>query len=237
MLFNILRASVKKDFFIEARQEVVMTFTKIGKADIRSRARRRVKVSLIVVLFLFIGVFGYFFALEREAVASSAAEQIITVQVIDRTRQLRQPPPPHRPPISVQADDPEPLPNRDLKLDDDPSVTTPEPQLSPVQSTADDESFYPIEEAPEIIGGMNTLMKHLVYPDFAIRAGIEGAVTVLAYVNKEGVVVRTEVLSGIGGGCDEAAMEAVRQVRFKPAEQRGKPVNIKASVLVRFRIK
>jgi periplasmic protein TonB len=214
-----------------------MTFTRIGSVGMRSRTRRCFKISLIVVLFLIIGAFGYFLALEREAAASSEAEGIITVQVVDLSRQLLPPPPPQPPPISVAVDGAERQPDRALRSDHDPNVPTPHQELSPEHPSEDDDAFYPTEEAPEIIGGMSTLRKHLVYPDFAVRAGIEGSVTVLAYVNKEGVVMRTEVLRGIGAGCDEAAMDAVRKVRFKPAEQRGKPVNVKASVQVSFRLK
>jgi protein TonB len=45
------------------------------------------------------------------------------------------------------------------------------------------------------------------------------------------------LLKGIGAGCDEAAMAAVRKVRFTPGKQRGLPVKVKVSVPVLFRIR
>jgi protein TonB len=113
------------------------------------------------------------------------------------------------------------------------------PSAPPPQQQDDEEEeiyFEVVEDPPTIIGGMNSVRENLVYPDLAIRAGVEGTVIVLAYVNKDGVVTATEVLRGIGGGCDEAAMEAVKKVRFNPGMQRGKPVNVKVSVPVRFRL-
>ncbi|MCZ7555832.1 MAG: energy transducer TonB [Bacteroidia bacterium] len=214
-----------------------MTFNSIGRTGMRSKVRRSIKGSLLAVVFLIIGAFGFFLALDRAPVGTAATDEIISVQVIERTRQLQPPPPPHHVPIPAEAVGKVSAPEVDADRDDAQGASTPLSRRTQDQQDADDDRFYPIEEAPEIIGGMSTLRKHLVYPDFAVRAGIEGSVTVLAYVNKEGIVMRTEVLRGIGAGCDEAAMDAVRKVRFKPAEQRGKPVNVKASVQVSFRLK
>ena len=68
------------------------------------------------------------------------------------------------------------------------------------------------------------------------RAGIEGKVYVLAYVNEEGTVTKTEILKGIGGGCDEAAEYAVKHTKFSPGKQRGKPVKVKVMVPVVFKL-
>ncbi len=217
-----------------------MACEKIGKADIRSKSRRWFEISLITALLLITGAFRFFPSLEKERIVIEASDELVTVQSIDNTRQQHQPPPPPRPPIPIEVDGDTPLPDEDFWFDHDPSAPMPPPMLPPTQSPGEedeDDMFYPAEDAPELIGGMSALMQHLVYPDIAIRAGIEGTVTVLAYVNKEGVVVRTSVLRGIGGGCDEAAEEAVKQVRFKPAEQRGRAVKVKVAIPVRFRLK
>ncbi len=216
-----------------------MAFEKIGKADIRSKTRRWFEISLIVTLLLISGAFKFFPSLEQERIVIEASDELIRVQDIDNTRQQNQPPPPPRPPIPIIVESDETIPDIDIMPDFDPKGPVPPPKPPPVKELGDEDEdeFVPVEDPPEIIGGMNAIMKNLVYPDLAVRAGIEGTVTVLAYVNKEGVVTRTTVLRGIGGGCDEAAMEAVKKVRFKPAEQRGKPVNVKVSVPVKFRLK
>jgi TonB family protein len=94
--------------------------------------------------------------------------------------------------------------------------------------------FEVVEEMPEIIGGMSAIVQHLEYPRGAIRAGIEGTVFVMAYVDSDGVVRETDVVTGIGGGCDEAAANAVSKVRFRPGRQRGEAVDVRVMVPVRF---
>jgi protein TonB len=41
----------------------------------------------------------------------------------------------------------------------------------------------------------------------------------------------------LGHGLDEKAIEAVKQYRFKPAKQHGKPVPVKLNVEVNFRLR
>jgi len=38
----------------------------------------------------------------------------------------------------------------------------------------------------------------------------------LAYINEEGIVVKTEILKGIGRGYDEAAEYAVKYTKYSP---------------------
>ena len=44
------------------------------------------------------------------------------------------------------------------------------------------------------------------------------------------------VLRGVGMGLDEKAMEAVKQYKFKPAMEGGKPVLVELNVEVNFQI-
>jgi len=90
---------------------------------------------------------------------------------------------------------------------------------------------------PYPIGGIQAIHDLIIYPEIAKRAGIEGKVYVLAYLNEEGIVIKTEIIKGIGCGCDEAAENAVRQTMFTPGKQRGKPVNVKVMIPIVFRLK
>ncbi len=90
---------------------------------------------------------------------------------------------------------------------------------------------------PQIIGGVEALMRVLEYPEIALRAQVQGRVFILAFVNEKGDVTKTELLKGIGAGCDEAALSAVKKIRFIPGKQRGLPVKVKVSVPVVFRIR
>lgn len=65
-----------------------------------------------------------------------------------------------------------------------------------------------------IIGGYDSLSSKVVYPEVAKKAGVSGRVSLWAYIDETGKVVGTRLISGIGGGCDEAAVKAIRQVRY-----------------------
>lgn len=96
--------------------------------------------------------------------------------------------------------------------------------------------FVSVEEMPSPIGGIKAIQNSIVYPELAKRAGIEGRVYVKAYIDSTGVVVKTELIRGIGGGCDEVAMDAVKKVRFTPGRQRGKPMNVQVTVPILFKL-
>ena len=89
---------------------------------------------------------------------------------------------------------------------------------------------------PEPIGGVAAIYKHITYPSVAKDAGISGKVYLLIYINEKGSVDDVKVLKGIGGGCDEAAIAGVKQVKFSPGKNNGQPVKVKLSLPITFQI-
>jgi protein TonB len=73
-----------------------------------------------------------------------------------------------------------------------------------------------------------------VYPHAALAIHAQGAVQIEATVNKEGRVVNPKVLSG-DAVLAQAAIEAVRQWRYKPYYLDGEPVEIKTQITVKFK--
>ena len=55
-------------------------------------------------------------------------------------------------------------------------------------------------------------------------------------VKEGGNVQKVELIKGIGAGCDEVAMDAVRATKFKPGKQRGKAVRVQVSIPILFRL-
>ena len=83
-----------------------------------------------------------------------------------------------------------------------------------------------VEELPEAIEKVQP-----IYPDVA--GGIEGTVMIQARVLKDGTVGDTKVVKSIPE-LDAAAVEAVRQWRFKPATTGGQPVAVWVAVPIKF---
>ena len=74
------------------------------------------------------------------------------------------------------------------------------------------------------------------YTPEARAAKIHGAVTVNLWVDEQGNVQHARVVRGLGTGLDQKAIEAVRQYRFKPGQENGKPVMVSLNVEVNFQI-
>ncbi len=98
------------------------------------------------------------------------------------------------------------------------------------------EFFVAVETMPEIIGGFASIQEKIVYPELAKLAGIEGKVYILAFIDGNGEVASARIIKGIGAGCDEAALNAVKQTKFTPGRQRGKPVKVQVTVPIVFKL-
>jgi TonB family protein len=88
---------------------------------------------------------------------------------------------------------------------------------------------YPyVEQLPEVV-----LKVPASYPAEARKAGIQGTVMLQALVMEDGTVLDTKILKGIPL-LDDAAVDCVRQWRFKPALDKGKPVPVWVAVPIKF---
>ena len=92
----------------------------------------------------------------------------------------------------------------------------------------------------KIGGGVSSpVVIYKVDPEFseeARRAKFMGIVLVNLIVDQHGLPQNVHVLRGVGMGLDGKAVEAVKQYRFKPALEAGKPVAVELNVEVNFQI-
>ena len=95
--------------------------------------------------------------------------------------------------------------------------------------------FIPYDDPPVPIGGYSSIQRNIVYPKVAQEGGIEGTVSIQAFVSKKGIVTDTVVLRGIPG-LNEAAMDAIRKTKFKPAKQGKRAVGVWINIPVNFRL-
>ncbi len=225
------------DVFERFGQVNARVITRPPKVDLQRSYKKVFEGSLIVALLLVIAAFRFMPVHKTESRVMAVVQESVQLEDIAQTRQENRPPPPPKPSIPIEE-------LSDVGVLEDVTIASTELDVAqevvsapPQEAFADDEQFFVVvEEMPQIIGGMQELLKHVVYPKSALRAGIEGRVFVAAYIDKEGNVVKTEVLKGVGSGLDEAARRAVEQVKFIPGRQRGKPVRARVMIPVRFKL-
>lgn len=206
------------------------------EADLKLRYRKVIEISMVIALFLMILIFQAMRAVELDTVETVQKEIQIEVADIPPTEQFKKPPPPPRPslPIPTESEDvPEDLTIESTELD---LSEIPEPPPPPEED--DLNIFVAYDEEPRPIGGFAAIQRALKYPEIARKAGIEGKVIVHVLVNEKGVVERTKILKSLGhSGCDQAAVKAIRSVKWKPALQRDKPVKVWVAIPVIFKLK
>jgi periplasmic protein TonB len=101
-----------------------------------------------------------------------------------------------------------------------------------------DEAYAAFAEVmPEPVGGIEAIYKRIVYPEVAKKAGISGKVYVLVFVSESGSVDDVKVIKGLGAGCDEAVIDAVKGSNFKPASNKGAAAKVKLSLAFTFKLK
>ncbi|MCF8262406.1 MAG: energy transducer TonB [Melioribacteraceae bacterium] len=99
-----------------------------------------------------------------------------------------------------------------------------------------DDFFVAVEQMPSPIGGISAIQQKIKYPEEAKLNGVQGRVFIKAFIDETGNVVRTEIIRGIGAGCDEVARKAVEETKFNPGKQRGKAVKTQVSIPILFKL-
>jgi periplasmic protein TonB len=75
------------------------------------------------------------------------------------------------------------------------------------------------------------------YPESARRDSLQGTVWVEAVVDQSGHVQDAKIKTGVRSDLDDAAINSVRQWLFKPASQKGKPINCTIVIPFHFKMK
>jgi len=145
------------------------------------------------------------------------------------------------PPAMIVAPLTDPNENENSKIDSEEKLASIDEMAPPPREQVELQNeptyFVAVEEMPEPIGGLRAIQEKIIYPEIARRAGVEGKVYILAFIDESGTVTKAEVTKGIGMGCDEAAIDAVLKTKFKPGLQRGKPIKVQVTVPITFKHK
>lgn len=221
-----------------------MSLIKLKKpeADVHGRHSLYMKFSTITTLLIFIAMFRINFTVDRDKDFTPVEREMVEMEEIVTTVQEQRPPPPPRPSAPVEVPNDAILADEILDLDaelrfDLPmSLTASPPPAHDADDEAEPDVFIVVERMPELIGGLAALQSKIVYPEIARLAGIEGRVMVQFIIDEQGRVNNPVVVRGIGGGCDEAAIEAVKNARFTPGMQRGRAVKVSYTLPITFRL-
>ena len=115
------------------------------------------------------------------------------------------------------------------------------PKSLPQVFQESDVIFKVVDEPPKFPGGMSAFYEyigeHIHYPQEAVNIGIEGKVFVQFVVGKEGEITDVLVVKGIGAGCDNEALRAVKNSPpWIPGKQRGESVKVRMILPIVFKL-
>ncbi len=216
----------------------MITERKQAGVDLRRSYNITLQVGLIVALLFIIGLVKINLYSEPPTPPPIEEQEEVVMEEVIQTKQIETPPPPPRPPVPVEVPNDEIIEDEILDLDAELDLDGPLdlPPPPPPSEEEEEDFFVVVETMPQLKGGLADLQRKVKYPEMARRAGIEGRVTVQFIVNEQGKVENPRVIRGIGGGCDEAALEAVKQAQFTPGMQRGRAVRVQYSLPIVFRL-
>ena len=197
----------------------------------------RFQACIAVVLIVLIVIFRVNISLDRTSERMNMVSEPVAFLEIERTVYAEKPSPPPRP--VTGADEP-----ADLLIDEEIILLRDRTYYFnlPFRLVESDLSHLArpllgeVEREPELLTDTRHVSRGLPYPPEARMAGIEGYVVVEFTVNPHGYVVNPRIVEGLGWGCDEVAMNAVKRFRFRPALRDGKAVSVELRETVYFKL-
>ena len=174
---------------------------------------------------------------EVRSAVSRPDQEVIIMEPIPETRQIRRPPPPPRPAVPIEtesADVPDDVTIASTEVDfDEAPIDLPPPppsarELSPPSDEEEIVEFWAVERPPEPIE--RAIPR---YPEVARKAGLEGTVFVAFTVGTDGRVRDAQVLRG-PEIFRQAALDAIYRFVFRPAVQNDRPVSVRMTMPIRF---
>jgi protein TonB len=225
-----------------------MQLKKSPKASLEDKKVVYVLMGLVLVLSICYVAFEW---TEKEVTKYEVSDtDFFFEEEIDIQQTTQETPPPPPPPVvqevevlNVVEDDVE-VEEIEINTEDDKDVEVviAPPVEAPVEEEEEDVVFQVVETMPEFPGGPQALFKYLAdnvkYPVIAQENGIQGRVICQFVVNKDGSIV--EVVAVRSSGEPSLDKEAIRVInsmpKWKPCKQRGKPVRVKYTVPVNFRL-
>lgn len=81
------------------------------------------------------------------------------------------------------------------------------------------------------------LVKNVKYPKRALKKQIEGLVIAKITIDEKGDIIESKILKGIGHGCDQAILNAIKKMpKWKPAQSNGTETKGEYNISFKFKI-
>lgn len=231
-----------------------MEVKKSPKADLENRKTLSLIMGYVVALAILFVAFEWS-SRDIEVAKAEGVRDVIAEEEIEITRPPETPPPPPPPPpvvapdILTMVDDEIEVDDQDiLSSDDSQDAAQVQTYVPPAVVEEEEEStnqiFTIVEDMPIFPGGEKDeralekwIVKNTRYPPIAAENGTQGRVVVTFVVNQEGKVVDAQVVRGVDPSLDKEALRVINsQPKWTPGKQRGKPVKVKFTATVTFKL-
>ena len=225
-----------------------MQLKKSPKASLEDKKLVYVLMGLVLVLSICYVAFEW---TEQEVkVHEVTDDEFFFEEEIDIQQTTQETPPPPPPPavqevevLNVVEDDVE-TETIEINTEDDKDVEVviAPPVEAPEEEEEEEVIFMVVETMPEFPGGAQAMMKYIgeniKYPVIAQENGIQGRVICQFVVEKDGKVTDIQVVRSSGdASLDKEAVRVINSMpKWKPGKQRGKPVRVKYTIPVAFRL-
>lgn len=226
-----------------------MEIKKTPKADLEGKKSTWMLIGYVIVLAIMFVAFEWS---ERDKVIDTSqalSDVVFEEEIIPITEpeEIKAPPPPEVPQVvevlNVVEDDAQ-IEETKIQTSEDTGEKV-EVKYVPVEIEEEEPEeqtiFEVVEQMPDFPGGQAALMqflsKNIKYPTIAAENGTQGRVIIQFVVNRDGTVVDPVVVRSVDPYLDKEALRVIGTMpKWKPGMQRGKPVRVKYTVPVMFRL-
>ncbi|HRL84266.1 MAG TPA: energy transducer TonB [Bacteroides uniformis] len=221
-----------------------MEIKKTSKASLENKKSSWLLVGYVIVLVFMFVAFEWS---KRDvridmsgAITENVFEQEIEIPITEQP-ELVAPPPPQAPAIAEDNDNVKETAIASSEEIGEAVIIKPISPTVDEEIPVEDEIFEVVEKNPEFSYNGMSLMQYLgksiKYPTIAQETGTQGRVIVQFVVNKDGSIVDVKVVRGVDPYLDKEAIRVISTMpKWKPGEQRGKPVRCKFTVPVMFKL-
>ena len=232
---------------------------KVDSGDLQSRSVF-VLTGLVLIIASVLCMFEYKKIDELASSIESSLSALEDEEILELSQPDQPPPPPPPPPPPAPPEEVEVLEEDDEREETQEIIIEQEAEVVIVVEEEEEEGpvieevFDVVEDMPEFKGCehiknkaerqscvtkklMGYLTENIKYPEMAKENGIQGKVFVQFAVWKDGTIKEVKIVKGVHKTLDNEALRVVKMMpKWNPGKQRGKTVNCRFTLPIKFKI-